>query len=96
MRKVIGSSPISSTKKKTTPFGVVFLFGMVLEIGLEQFKYDSPVDCRWFPSSREPHLNFIESYIVLAKGAAMQLYNSNKKARRHDCAPGLFLLDLHI
>ena len=26
MRKVIGSSPISSTKKETTPNGVVFLF----------------------------------------------------------------------
>ena len=35
VRKVIGSSPISSTKKKTHPNGWVFLFGMVLEIGLE-------------------------------------------------------------
>ncbi len=35
VRKVIGSSPISSTKKKTTLKRVVFLFGMALEIGLE-------------------------------------------------------------
>ncbi len=36
MRKVIGSSPISSTKKKkSTQEGGLFVFGMVLEIGLE-------------------------------------------------------------
>ena len=35
---MIKSSPISSTKKKTTPSGVVFLFATVLDIGREQMK----------------------------------------------------------
>jgi len=35
VRKVIGSSPISSTKKETTPFGVVFLFALAANMGLE-------------------------------------------------------------
>ena len=37
MRKVIGSSPISSTRKtKPHPHGWGFVFGMVLDIGLEE------------------------------------------------------------
>ena len=32
VRRVSGSSPLSSTKKETTPKGVVFLFGMAFQI----------------------------------------------------------------
>jgi len=31
-------------QNETTPFGVVFLFGMVLEIGLEQINCKTPVE----------------------------------------------------
>ena len=36
-------------KKETTPFGVVFLFGMALELGLEQIKCGADERfCKWF------------------------------------------------
>ena len=55
----------SPPNKKHHPNGWCFLFGMVLEIGLEPIKCNSPVDCCSMRARPHRLLNFIESYIVL-------------------------------
>ena len=63
VRKVIGSSPISSTKKKDHPIGWSFLFA--LDDGLEPI---TNATVRWTSAATSAntggYIDFIESYVV--------------------------------